>query len=86
MVDLAADLLRMIKELKHDPAMLDYIVLEHWHPSRSIDGRDAQGRRYLRVSAAVLDEVRYVKGAPAPITGIPVYKRADMPEGWPDAL
>jgi hypothetical protein len=35
----------------------------------------------------VLDEMRHEKstGSP-PLWGIPVYRRENLPEGWPDAL
>lgn len=75
---------------------LSYIVLDHsWSPSLPIvRGQDAQGRNYALCSPAMLDELRHVKHEeqpkgesilPASFGGVFVYKREDMPEGWPDA-
>lgn len=88
MSDAFEGLMRWNEEIKALPEPVAYIVLEHWHPSRVLDGRDAKGRTYVRVSAAILDEVRHTNEPPtglAALTGIPVYKRENMPEGWPDA-
>lgn len=41
------------------------------------------------MTPAVMDEIRYVRAEDGPLqfgfaTGIPFFKREDMPEGWPD--
>lgn len=86
--DWFADLQRMQKQIDALPEPLAYIVLDHaWSPGLPrVEGRDAQGRRYAIVSPAIRDEVKNIKadGAP-PLWGVPIYRREDLPEGWPDA-
>jgi hypothetical protein len=56
-----------------------------------IEERDGHGKKFLRVSPRVLDEVKQVKSERRAIldlvtpglTGIPLYRREDLPEGWP---
>lgn len=70
------------------------------HELPVVDGHDAKGRRYLLTSPAVLDELEHrrisvggvdvralISGevAASGLLGIPVYRREDMTEGWPDA-
>lgn len=95
--DPMAELRRWSEQLKALPEPIAYIVLDHAMPTVSyIDDHDARGRRYVQVTPAVLDECRHAKGpfgldvlthdsvAPG-LLGIPVYRREDMAEGWPDA-
>lgn len=69
------------------------------HKLPVVKGHDAKGRLYVLTSPAVLDEVEHRRisvggldvralisgeAAAAGLLGIPVYRREDMTEGWPD--
>lgn len=72
-----------------------------WSPGLPlVKGHDAKGRLYVLTSPAMLDELEHrrvsvggldvralISGevAAAGLLGIPVYRREDMEEGWPDA-
>jgi hypothetical protein len=83
------DLIRMHETLKALPKPVSYVVLDndpvfaHGHH----DEEDAQGRRYIRCSPGLLDNLKHVRAGlvPNPLFGISVYRREDMPGGWPDA-
>lgn len=79
-------------ELRALPEPIAYIVLDHAAPvGRLPEQRDAQGRKYVRCSPSLLDAVVHIKpeadgrSFAQRLSGIPVYRREDMPEGWPDA-
>ena len=91
------DLRKWSKLIADLPECVAYIVLDHDMPTVSyIDNHDAKGRRYLRVTPAIMDGVEHRKGpgginvlshdsiAPG-LIGVPIYRREDMSEGWPDA-
>lgn len=75
------------------PDPVRYIVLDHAMPAGGpgfhIDDHDAQGQRYIQCTPAILDELRHIpRGEVHPaylFSGIDVYRRESMPEGWPDA-
>lgn len=82
---------RLNEQIRTLPEPVAYIVLDHsWsHRLPVVKGRDAQGRLYVLASPAVLDEMRHERGprsvlAP-PVFGVPIYRRENMCEGWPDA-
>lgn len=89
------EMLAMLRRLQEQLAELPepvYIVLDHsWSPSLPrVEGRDSRGRKYVLFSPAVLDAVRHVgrdepRGQLVQLMGIPLYRREDMSEGWPDA-
>lgn len=91
--DLLNDLLTMNAKLKAMPEPLAYIVLDHAVTNgKTIEERDGRGRKYVRVPPSILDAVKHIKEQPArlgtsilpaSLTGIPLYRREDMPEGWP---
>lgn len=92
--DTMADLRKWMERVKELPEPIAYIVLDHGWDARLpyVDGHDAQGRRYVLCSPAVLDEARHYptgsphpQGALGPLIGIPVHRRDQMPEGWPDS-
>lgn len=97
MTDINDDLRRMMDELRDLPEPLAYIVLDpNWSPSLPhVEGHDAKGRCYIVVSPAVLDEMKHIKAhginvlssmiVPPSLSGVPVYRREDLPEGWPDS-
>lgn len=83
---------RMQDELAKLPEPISYIVLD---PTVALSDkptpqRDGRGRLYLCVSPAILDSMESRKaefhplhGTPVPdLTGIPIYNREDIPEGW----
>lgn len=82
------DLKAMRDKLAALPEPVAYIVLDHsWSPSLPhVRGHDARGKLYVLGSPAVLDAVRHVPlgEQPRPLLGIPVYRRENMPEGWPE--
>lgn len=90
--DPMAQLLRWNEQIKALPEPLAYIVLDHSMTGIDrVEERDGRGKKFLRVSPAVLDEIKHCKAEPTPVsgilppalTGIPLYRREDMPEGWP---
>lgn len=83
------DFVRMSQAIKALPEPVSYIVLDN-HPVFAHghhDEHDAQGRRYIRCSPGLLDSLNRVRAGfvPKPLFGVNVYRREDMPEGWPDA-
>lgn len=74
------------------PEPIAYMVLDHSvSPGVHIAGRDGRGRRYMVCSPSVMDAVKY-KGFDitsvdtlAPIVGVQVFRREDLPDGWPDS-
>lgn len=98
MSDPLDDLRRMQEQLASLPEPIAYIVLDHgWPPGLPHgEGRDANGKRYVLCSPSVLDAAKYQKygeinivsdplGVAARLAAIPLYRREDMHEGWPDA-
>lgn len=92
MIDPLAELQRMIGSVRSaDPAPVDYMVLDPAVSSGThTEGRDALGKRYVRVPATALDGLGMPK-RPTPdanvlgaVRGIDVYRREDLPSGWPD--
>lgn len=83
------DFVRMAETIRALPERVSYIVLDndpvfaHGHHGE----HDAQGRRYIRCSPGLLDNLKHVRDGlvPNPLFGINVYRREDMPEDWPDA-
>lgn len=77
------------------PEPIAYLVLDHdVAPGVHFAGRDGRGRRFMRCSPSVMDAARHVKycgfdiaalEAVAPLTGVQVFRREDLPEGWPDS-
>jgi hypothetical protein len=66
-------------------------VLDHSCPlSAWTDDEDAYARRYVRCSPSLLDAVRHRRPdlpsalALMPLAAIPVYRREDLYDGWPD--
>jgi hypothetical protein len=88
MSDVLADLKRWSAQIAAMPEPISYIVLDHGLTGHE-EGRDGKGRRYIRVSPAILGEVRYVRVSEQPLNlqesifGVPVFRRQDMAEGWP---
>ncbi len=82
------DLKAMHDKIAALPEPIAYIVLDHgWSPSLPrVDGHDARGKRYVRISPALLDSIRHVPpdDRPPPLYGIPIYRRESMAEGWPE--
>ena len=82
------DLKAMSDKIAALPESVSYIVLDHgWSPSLPhVDGHDARGKRYLLGSPALLDSMRHARPeeAPSPLFGITIYRRENMPEGWPE--
>jgi hypothetical protein len=82
------DLKAMRDKLAALPEPVAYIVLDHsWSPSLPhVRGYDARGKLYVLGSPAVLDSVRHARPeeAPSPLFGVPIYRRENMPEGWPE--
>jgi hypothetical protein len=79
MSGLFEDLQRMRGEIDKLPEPIAYIVLDHGTPPGGFDERrDGHGKRYLRASPALLESPF------AFMEGIPVYRREDMRDGWPD--
>lgn len=94
-MSLPDDLRRMQAELgavAPDPVV--YLVLDHAvAPGVHLAGRDARGRRFMRVSPSVMDAARHVKyggftvaeiDAVAPIFAMQVFRLEDLPAGWPE--
>lgn len=83
---------RVREAVAADPVV--YLVLDHdVEPGAHEDGRDGRGRRYMRCSPSVMDAVRRdpfeARGQSGPgtlqsLTGIPVYLRQDLADGWPE--
>lgn len=93
----AAEIQRVMTLLKGLPEPIAYIVLDHsWSMELPYaDGHDADGRRYILTSPAVLDEMQHRKwqglsilSSPTEVTAhlaaIPVYRREHLHEGWPE--
>ena len=87
--DPLADMKRWSAALKAMPKPISYIVLDPSWEGEHEDAEDGSGRRYLLCSSAILDEMRHGKHDPNDVVGnlaaISVYRRQDMPEGWPNA-
>lgn len=90
-----ADLQRMIGAVRSaDPMPVDYMVLDPAVPSGThTEGRDGLGKKYVRVPAGALDGAWLPGATPTgsgralgALYGINVYRREDLPSGWPDLL
>lgn len=89
------ELARMQAELEAELEPLPYIVLDHGIPPGShVDGRDGRGRKYIQCSPSLMDAIargpfegrgQSSAGTLQSLVGMPVYRRADLPEGWPGA-
>lgn len=72
---------------------LPYIVLDHAVPPGShVEGRDGRGRKYIQCSPSLMDAVarspfegRGQSSAGQSLVGMRVYRREDLPGGWPGA-
>ena len=89
---LIAELEKWSRRIKEMPEPISYIVTDHdVPPSTLYKQRDGKGRLYVHTTPAMFDEVRHVRVSDEPldigasIFGVPVFKREDLPEGWPDA-
>jgi hypothetical protein len=79
MSNLSEDMQRMRGELAKPAGPIAYILLDYGCPPGGHDERrDGHGKRYLRASPALLESPF------AFMEGIPVYRREDMRDGWPD--
>lgn len=83
------ELLKFSKILKDLPEPISYIVLDHSVDIREVkQSRDKNNKKFLRTHPSVMDALK--KAAPRSVldppdfSGIPIYKRSDMPAGWPD--
>jgi hypothetical protein len=82
---------RIQKQLAALPEPLAYIVLDHsMRRADKVEERDGHGRKYLRMPPSVMDALLHRRAEPdlgaiasPSLTGIPVHRREDMPEGWP---
>jgi hypothetical protein len=96
-MSIADDIAAAQRALQGRPEPIAYLVLDHdVAPGDHVEGRDGRDRRYVRCSPSVMDAARHVKYGGLAVAavrladgilsvpfGFPVYRREDLPEGWP---
>lgn len=88
-MDVIAEMRKAIELVNSAKPCPDYLVLDpSMEPNAEIvEGKDASGYDYVMCSAAVLDSMIVVHPNVVKqfslLMGIPVYRRQDLPEGWP---
>lgn len=99
MTDDPQDYMQMIRDwsalIQKAPRPISYFVMDHACPASEVQkGEDSRGNRYAIVNPSIMDGLKFESAEehrrkhPMSLMtlGVPLYRRDQMVEGWPDNL